>query len=169
MICGGASSDEIARDEDRLLVAHAVGFEQAECLVERQIDLREWQLGAAVEFALENLRSEPDSRVELQALAQLGDAGGGQREADGVRVAAEADEDIVAAFERFEQMEAGDGAAGAVRLAVFVAEDERGVAGALDDARGENAEDAAMPAIAVDDEAALAFDDVRRRAWRRSG
>ena len=69
-----------------------------------------------------------------------------------MRVAAEADENIVAAFKRFQQMEAGDGAAGAVRLAVFVAEHERGMAGALDDARGEDAEHAAMPAFAIDDQ-----------------
>jgi hypothetical protein len=52
--------DEVARDEDRLLVAHAVRFEQAERLVERQVDLVEWQLGAAVEFAFEDLWRQPD-------------------------------------------------------------------------------------------------------------
>ena len=69
-----------------------------------------------------------DGRVLLQALAQLGHAGRFERETDGVRVAAEADEDVVAAFERFEQMEAGDGAAGAVCFALLVAEHERRVA-----------------------------------------
>src|SRR6188472_1617706 len=44
-------------------------------------------------------------------------------------------------------------------FAVLVAEDKRGVAGALDDARGEDAKHAAMPAVAVDDEAALAVED----------
>ena len=127
----------------------------------------ERQLGAAVEFALEDLRREPDSRVLLQAIAQLRDARRSQREADRVRVAAEAHEDIVAAFERFEQMEAGDGAAGAVGLAVFMAEHERGTAGALDHARGEDAEHAAMPAVAIDDEAAVSDRPYRRRAWRR--
>ncbi len=58
-------------------------------------------------------------------------------------------------------MEAGDGAAGAVGLAIFVAEDERGTAGALDHARGEDAEHAAMPAVAVDDEAAELIDRAR--------
>ncbi len=75
-----------------------------------------------------------DGRVLLQALAQLRHARRSQRKADSVRVAAEAHEYIVAAFEGFEQMEAGDGAAGAVGLAVFVAEHESGAAGALDHA-----------------------------------
>ncbi len=99
-----------------------------------------------------------DGRVLLQAFAQLGHAGRFERETDGVRVAAEADEDVVAAFERFEQMEAGDGAAGAVCFAVLVAEHERRAPGALDHARGEDAEHAAMPAFAVDDQAAEPVD-----------
>ena len=121
----------------------------------------EWQLGAAVEFALEDLRREPDRRVLLEAIAQLGDTRRGKREADSMRVAAETDEDIVAALERFQQMEAGDGAAGAVGLAIFVTEYERGTTGALDYTRGEDAEHAAMPALAVDDEAAELIDRTR--------
>ncbi len=38
--------------------------------------------------------------------------------------------------------------------AVFDADDDGGLGGALDDARGEDADDAAMPAVAVDDEQA---------------
>ena len=55
--------------------------------------------------------------------------------------------------EGVEQVEAGDGAAGAVGLAVGVGEDEGGAAGAVDDAGGEDAEDAAMPVGVVEDEA----------------
>ena len=56
--------------------------------------------------------------------------------------------------EGVEQVEAGDGAAGAVGLAVFgVGEDEGGAAGAVDDARGEDAEDAAVPLGIVEDDA----------------
>src|SRR5580692_11307222 len=121
------------------------------------------QLGAAVELAFEDLRRESGGRVLLQALAQLRHARRGQREADGVRVSAEADEDVVAAFERFEQMEAGDGAAGAVGLTVFMTQNECGAACALDHTRGEDAEDAAMPSFAVDDEAALLVDRARSK------
>ena len=52
-----------------------------------------------------------------------------------------------------EEVEAGDGAAGAVGVAVGVGDDEGGAAGAVDDAGGEDAEDAAMPVGVVEDEA----------------
>jgi len=75
---------------------------------------------------------------------------GGKRETYGVGVASEAREErVVALFVRVgegvEEMEAGDGAARAVGCAVFMREDECGTMGALDDARGEDADDAAVP------------------------
>ena len=70
-------------------------------------------------------------------------------------MAAEASEEIGAGFDGGEKREAVDRAAGAVGDAVFDADDEGGLGGALDDARGENADDAAMPAVAVDDEEAV--------------
>ena len=70
-------------------------------------------------------------------------------------MAAEASEEIGAAFDGVEQMKAVDGAAGAVGHAVFDADDDGRLGGALDDARGEDADDAAMPAVAVDDEQAV--------------
>ena len=97
-----------------------------------------------------------------EAFAEEGEAFGGEGEADGVGVAAEAGEDgdsVVFAGggvdcgEGVEQVEAGDGAARAVGLAVFVGEDEGGAAGAVDDARGEDAEDAAVPGGVVEDDA----------------
>ena len=54
--------------------------------------------------------------------------------------------------EGVEEMEAGDGATGAVSLLVFVGEDEGGAAGAVDYAGGEDAEDSAMPLGVVEDE-----------------
>src|ERR1700753_2861615 len=44
----GLVEDEIAGDEDWLLVAHAVGFEQSERLVERRVDLVGGRVGALV-------------------------------------------------------------------------------------------------------------------------
>ena len=81
-----------------------------------------------------------------------------QREADGMGVAAEAGEEFVPACdvdggERVEQVKAGDGAAGAVGLLRLRSQDERGQAGAVDDARGEDAEHAAMPLRVVEDDA----------------
>ena len=55
-----------------------------------------------------------------------------------------------------------DGAAGSVGNfavgAIFNADDDGGLGGALDDARSEDADDAAMPAVAVDDEEAVGGD-----------
>ena len=54
----------------------------------------------------------------------------------------------------FEQVKAGDGTAGTVGFAVFPRDDDGGLAGLLDDARGENADDAPVPAVAVHDDTA---------------
>ena len=98
---------------------------------------------------------------------------GGEREADGVGVASEAVEERrrvggVGGGEGVEQVEAGDGAAGAVGVAVGVGEDEGGAAGAVDDAGGEDAEDAAMPVGVVEDDAVGGVGAGRRRARVRS-
>ena len=77
-------------------------------------------------------------------------------------MAAEAGEEIGAGFDGGEEREAVDGAAGAVGDfslgAVFNADDESRLGGALDYARGENADDAAMPTVAIDDEEAVGND-----------
>ena len=97
--------------------------------------------------------------VDAQAALELGQVFGGQGEADGEGVAAEAREEVGADLDGGEQQEAVDGAAGAVGDsaigAVFNADDDGRLGGALDDARGEDADDAAMPAVAVDDEQAV--------------
>jgi hypothetical protein len=55
--------------------------------------------------------------------------------------------------EGVEEVKARDGTSGAVSVAVFVGEDEGGAAGAVDDAGGEDAEDAAVPVGIVEDDA----------------
>ncbi len=70
-------------------------------------------------------------------------------------MAAEAGKEIGAALDGVEQLEAIHRAAGAVGHAVFDADHDGGLGGALDDARGENADDAAVPAFAVDDQQAV--------------
>ena len=70
-------------------------------------------------------------------------------------MAAEAGEEIGAAFDGVEELEAVDGAAGAVGHAVLDADHDGGPGSALDDARGEDADDSAMPTYAIDDEKAI--------------
>ena len=51
-----------------------------------------------------------------------------------------------------EEMKAFDGAARTVGLPILVSEDESRTSGAVDDARGKNAKDAAVPVGIVEDE-----------------
>ena len=60
-------------------------------------------------------------------------------------------------FQRFEQVEGADGAAGAVGLSVLAGEDQRGTVIAFDHAGGADADDAAVPVLAVDDHAVRVF------------
>src|SRR5207248_3097302 len=76
-----------------------------------------------------------------------------QAEADGVCVAAETSEQVSAALESFEQMETPDGTAGAVSLARFIARDhQRRTVVTLDHTRGGDANHAAMPSVASNDQ-----------------
>ncbi len=102
----------------------------------------------------------------------------GEGEADRVGVAAEAGEQAesgpgpaagsgmsVDGGERVEQVEACDGPAGAVGVAIVGGHDEGGAAGAVDHARGEDAEDAAVPLRVIEHDA---LGGVQSR-WHRAG
>ena len=146
----------VAGDEDGLGIAVAEGLELAQPSGQHGRDAVERQLGVNAQQALGLARGEVLVGVEAQAALELGQRRGGHGKADGEGVAAETREEIGAGFDGGEQGKSVDGAAGAVGDtaigAVFDADDDGGLGGALDDARGENADDAAMPAVAVDDE-----------------
>ena len=133
-------------------IADAEGLAAGEPIEEVRSEVAEVKFGVAVQRRRQHGGGEAGGVVESHSLAKEVEAGGGQREAYGVGVASEAGEESVGGVdlsvdggEGVEEMEAGDGAAGAVGLAVFVGEDEGGTAGAVDYAGGEDAEDAAMP------------------------
>ena len=161
---------DAAGDKNRLGVAVAEGLELAQPAGQHGSDAVQRQLGMNAQKMLRLAGGQMLFGVEAQAALQLGQAVGGQGKADGEGVAAEAGEEIGAALEGVEKLEAVDGAAGAVGHAVFNADDDGGLGGALDDARGENADDAAVPALAVDHQQAVGGQfRVRRRAgprWR---
>ena len=69
-------------------------------------------------------------------------------------MAAEASEQLLAAFDRVQQMKARDRAAGAVGLAAFERDHHRRTPHTVDHARGQNADDAAMPPFSFDHDAA---------------
>uniref|UniRef100_E6QIG2 Uncharacterized protein n=1 Tax=mine drainage metagenome TaxID=410659 RepID=E6QIG2_9ZZZZ len=76
----------------------------------------------------------------------------GHGESYGESVSAKAGEKIGAGFDGLEQRETVDGAPRAVGDAVLDAEDECWFGRAFNDARGEDADDAAVPAVASEDE-----------------
>jgi len=156
----GGDDADAASDEDGLGIAVAEGFELAEPAGEHGSDAVERQLGVNAEETLGRAGGEVFVGVEAQAALEFGERGGGHGEADGEGVTAEAGEEIGAAFDGVEEMESVDGAAGAVSDTVFNADDNGGLRGALDDARGEDADDAAVPAFAVDDEEAVGGEGV---------
>ena len=122
-------------------------------------DAVEGEFGVNVEEALGLAGGEMFFSVEAETALEFGEQRGGQGEADGEGVAAESGEEIGAALDRIEKMEAVDGAAGAVGNfavgAILDADNDGGLGGALDDTRGEDADDAAMPAFSIDDKEAI--------------
>src|SRR5438105_12344834 len=95
--------------------------------------------------------------IGVQYLPQFSDAVAGQAKADGVGVSTETGEKSAAIFrlQRIQQMKRRNRAAGALGLAGLrvARDDERWPAVALDDARGHNANHAAMPAVAIEHQA----------------
>ena len=147
-----------AGDEERLGVAVAERFELTQPTGENGRDAVERKLGVNAQEALGLARGEVQAGVVAQATLEVGKFLGGEGEADGEGMAAEASEEVGAGLDGGEEREAVDRAAGAMSDAVFDADDDGGLGGALDDARGENADDAAMPAVAIDDEEAVGAD-----------
>ena len=93
-------------------------------------------------------------RIPFQASPQCRHLAGGQREAYRVGVPAKTGEHFGTAFKSLKQMEVFNGPAGAVGLTILVRNHKRRFSGCLDDARRQNADHAAMPAFAVEHQAA---------------
>jgi hypothetical protein len=83
-----------------------------------------------------------------ETLAKHGNVLRIHRQTGGLAVAAEFGEQFGHCFQSFQQMERANAAAGALRDAVFDAENEGGPMESLDHAARDDAYDAAMPAIA---------------------
>ena len=87
-----------------------------------------------------------DARPELRHARRF------HRQARGLLVAAEADEQVGAVLERAEHVEVRDAAAGSVRDVAVDRQHDGGLVIRVDELRGRDADDAAMPAVAADDE-----------------
>ena len=103
-----------AGNEDGLGVAVAERLKLAQPAGEHRRDAVERQLGVNAEQMLRLAGGQMLFGIEAQAALELGQAVGGHGKADGKGVAAEAREEIGAALDGVEQVEAVDGAAGAM-------------------------------------------------------
>ena len=113
-------------------------------------DLIERQLAVKLELGFEIGRRQVGTGIGIEMLAQPLHISGGHAEADGVGMASETREKLAAGFEGIKQVESRDGAAGTECLFAFTRNNECRARVTLDDARCRNADDAAMPAVAID-------------------
>ena len=149
--CGDA---DVSRYEDWLFVAHSAGFEFFQPGIESFVHFFERERRVTFERATEVGFAEVERGEICEALAQLRDPAGGKGKAYGVGVASEAGEEIVAALDGVEEMEVR-GRSGPIRRLLLL----RGRARALvcrcarRCARRES-DDAAVPSVSVDDQAA---------------
>ena len=116
----GSHQPGAARDEDRVRVAQAEGRKFLERVEEILCDLGEAKFEVEAELFGGRGQAKLVGGDVGERIAQLRHMGGGQREADCVRVATEPRKEfavglLVRGGEGVEQMEAGNGAAGAMR------------------------------------------------------
>ena len=98
------------------------------------------------------IRLEHLVRVGVDARAELRHARRLHRQAGGLLVAAEPDEDVGAVLERAEHVEVGNAAARSVGDVAVDRQDDRRLVVRVDELRRGDADDAAVPALAADDE-----------------
>ena len=139
----------VAGHEDRLRIAVTQRLKLAQPAGKNGSDAVQRQLGVNVQNALRLACDKTFSGAHGESPLQLRKRCRRERKSDRECVAPEACEEIGAGFDRFEQLKAIDGSAGAVRHAVFDADNERGLCRTFHYTRGEDADDAAMPAVAV--------------------
>ncbi len=106
---------------------------------------------------LEVLLAEPPGGDGLEGAAEVEQALGLERDAGGVAVAAELREVLGALAERLDEVEALDAAGAPLPHPALDADDQRGLVEPLDDAGGDDAHDAGVPAFGPEDEAARAL------------
>ncbi len=166
---GAENETCVAGYKDGLGVAVAQRLKLAQPSGEHRRDAIKRQLGVDAQAMLSLARCQMFFGVEAQALLQLWQCVGGHCEADGKRVAAETSEKVSAGFDCIEQLKPINRAARAIGHAIFNADHDSGFGSAFDHARGEDADDAAMPAVAVNNQQPirreLAF---HRPAWFQS-
>ena len=140
----GGGEDERVRAEDGLGVAVAEGSALIKPVTELLVERGGVELGVDGDEWGKEAGGEDGCAVGAEAAAEEIDVRSWKGEADGVRVTAEAMEEGsggcliggggMRGGDGVEEVEAGDGATGAVRIRALAGEDEGGAAGAIDDA-----------------------------------
>src|SRR5208283_2106500 len=145
---------DIAEEKQRRGVVEAEGSELQDLAGGSVVQLLQLQLGVDLDFGPQVVGGETFLSDSVEALAEFVDARLLESHADGLAVAAEAHEDVGDRLQRVEQMEGGNGAAGALDVAgaVVAAKHQRGAVVHLDDAAGNDADDTAVPLGIVEDE-----------------
>src|SRR5215472_11936536 len=139
--------------EYRLGVGHPVRLQEFEGL--KQLWRYRGQTEFTVDFedGVEIPRLEPDAGELVEPGSQLGHIRRWHGEAAGVRMASVAGEQVAAGLDCFQKMKSADRAARAERFVSLAGDHHGRTVVALDDASRSDADDAAMPPIAIDDDA----------------
>src|SRR5579859_7057612 len=138
----------VVSDEDGFLISIAQRFKAAQPAVQSISDLiqREHRVAAQDGRRILYVQRGPGFDAALQLLQ----ARSRQTKAHRVRMATKAGKELLAAFDGLQKMKTWNGAAGAVSLAAFERDHDCRTPRPVDHARGEDANDAAMPAFAFD-------------------
>src|SRR5579871_3493095 len=146
----------LASNKERFGIAVTEGLEFAEPTGKHRRDVVERQLGLNLQHALRIASREALGGMKAETPLQFRQPFGRQCESNREGVTAKTRKEIGAGLNGFEQRKAVDRSPGAVSDTVLHADYEHRLGGALHHTRGENADDAAMPAISVEHEQAFA-------------
>src|SRR6266568_8220712 len=140
----------IPSDKDRLRVAVAQRFQfaQPSCKHRRDAVQRKLSMNAQKTFGLSAGKTLFSTKA--QASLQFWDCRCRQCKSHRKSVASKSRKKIGAGLNRIEQLKSVDGSARAVRHTILDADHNCGLGGALYHPRGENANNASMPSIAID-------------------
>ena len=153
-----ASEGHAAGEKERLRVGHAEGLEGLVVGEQLVVDFAEGEFGVEVEAGLELLGGKSDAGVGEEGGAEFGEARLLDGQAGGHFVTAVLFQKLAARPERGDEREAGDAASAAFAGAGFIeADDERGAVKFFLNPRGDDADDAGMPARCADDDGRVAL------------
>ena len=147
----------VADGQKRLAVPLAEGLQLLQLAAKVEADLLQLDFKVHLERGLQIGQGKMPVGVLFHSRAQLRNGFAGQRKANGMCVSAKTGEELAAIglLQCLQQMEARNRAAGAIRLPALsiVGQNQRRTSVALDYARGNNPNHAAVPVVAIEHQA----------------